>query len=164
MPPPELVIPDLMSSPSQETLCQQAIQESNFIGLQIYQLYHQYLDVIRISPRYVSGLMEHQYHERVKDYWQQFIVKSKPQGTDHLGEIHKGEANRVRSMPQKRLVCNILNQSMFPEKTEQPVIFQERVSREDETDVGQEESSQVYKGIHLFVLVHGFQGNSHDMK
>lgn len=62
----------------------------------------------------------------------------------------------------------------FPKTDTQPIIFEEFTPREDkdkneenivDADITNSEYDIMsYRGIHLIVLVHGFQGNSYDMK
>ena len=64
---------------------------------------------------------------------------------------------------------------MFPPAIQAPVVqedffirdgvnkYEENISEGDNTTAFDQEQ-QYYRGIHLFVLVHGFQGNNYDMK
>ena len=62
----------------------------------------------------------------------------------------------------KKVKQNLWDLKFFPEPDEAPMMFEHLYLR----DKGEkeQETQAVYKGIHLFVLVHGFQGTSQDMK
>lgn len=60
---------------------------------------------------------------------------------------------------------NIEDIQLFPKADLHPIVFEE-VYYTDEKYLETEKNrkGRDYKGVHLFVLCHGFQGNSFDMR
>lgn len=124
------------------------------------------------------ALLQFEHQKAMRNRWSLFQVK-KPQITTilerNLGQEHKTIAERTRQEASKRLQeMTIDDLGSFPKPEHQPIIIEEFIPRSDldkneeninDADVTNSEYDIMsYRGIHLLVLVHGFQGNSYDMK
>lgn len=43
------------------------LKEVNFISGQIFQLWHKFLELLKISPRFVSAIMQYEYNTAIND-------------------------------------------------------------------------------------------------
>jgi len=58
-----------------EILCSSVMNEINFISLQLFQLWHKYIDLLKISPRFIGAVLGFEYNQKMKQRWNQFIQK-----------------------------------------------------------------------------------------
>ncbi|KAM3137033.1 hypothetical protein pb186bvf_010946 [Paramecium bursaria] len=160
-----------------ETIIHSILNETNLISCQLFQMWIKVLDLYRISPRFCVALLQFDSVKLMKSRWQLFQVKQHQTSWElprNLGQEHRQIAERVRFEAFKKIQeQNTEDLNTFP-KENQPVVFEEFIPRSD-VDKNEENIVDIdvtntdfditsYRGIHLIVLVHGFQGNSYDMK
>lgn len=154
-PPIKLIIPDFISQAqghpgddpivekqkeneqsvqSLESMAESMLQEVMFIGCQIYQLWHKFLELMKCSPKFITAFLQFDYDARIKDKWDEFVVRSvtkvKSRSThindtiiyfdSNLGQKHEAEAAQVR-LKQTALQSvvgisklKVINQLPFP--------------------------------------------------
>lgn len=158
-----------------------------FIGCQIYQLWHKYLELCKASPKFITAWLQYKYDGRIRDKWDEYIIRSNTQvrsGSTHindtiiyfdskLGELNEAKANQLRartatlqSLPGHQRKLSIVNLAMFPPIDVHPVLFEHKIlaaGAEGEHPARPQQHAE-YRGLHLIVLAHGFQGNSCDMR
>jgi len=84
-------------------------------------------------------------------------------------ETHHIAADNVRNKGEPQSKIAVEDMSLIPKLDVRPLIFEQKYGRQSD---GTTEASvpcapsvpKPYRGVHLFVLVHGFQGNSFDMR
>ncbi|CAD8093265.1 unnamed protein product [Paramecium sonneborni] len=158
-----------------ETIIHSILNETNLISCQLFQMWIKVLDLYRISPRFCVALLQFDYQKIIKNRWQQFCVRSPFQQLldKNLGIEHKSKSEKMRQ-ESKVQELGVEDLNSYPKIETQPIIFEEFTPREDkdkneenivDADITNSEYDIMsYRGIHLIVLVHGFQGNSYDMK
>ena len=161
------------------------------MAAQIFELWYKYELLLRISPRNVCDHLQEEYKHTFTDKIGESVIKEPlltptfelPSERD-IGEMHKQSASQRRKNPKWNTISplKIVEDEYFKNVKKTPLLFEEVVIR----PIPGEESLNVedhlnktplrmgvkeleihikrYKGIHLFVLMHGFQGNSYDMR
>jgi hypothetical protein len=173
------------------------IMELNLVAGQLFQLWHRVLEVVRSSPRTVVTLLQENYFEKLRDRWNESIIRSIQRTKDftltesqNIGESHDQLANQRRSDMVYRTIepLSIDSPSQIPPPELHPILFEDILFRERNSEFssnlpmslindtldfwdnsfsslkGLSGLPNLYRGVHLFVLVHGFQGNSFDMR
>jgi pimeloyl-ACP methyl ester carboxylesterase len=157
----------------------------NVASCQILSLWHNVLNLMLYSCREVSALLRASWEKRMSEQWSDVIVKYRPQDnvmipTDDLDEKEpilqplnvleraKREQNENGGMP-----ALIEDVTMCSEP--QPRLWEQRYRCLKSDPKGGfcidtmapgmvPSAPKDYRGVHMFVLVHGFQGNSFDMR
>ena len=140
------------------------------------------MELIKITPRFVLEVLKYDYSRRMKERWGDGFIRQVIRTTDYstpasskLGEKHIQLASKKRKNTETQSFepMHIEDVNMRPTPDNQPVMFEHihiKETKENITDTTEVENSFLeadnssYKGIHLIILVHGFQGNSFDMK
>lgn len=131
-------------------------KEVNFISGQIFQLWHKFLELLKISPRFVSAIMQYEYNSAITERliylthifhrfysarWGEFILRKVIKTTDftsvdlvnqNIGENHKTIANQTRNKFLNKPMDNLNIESidMFPKIDLQPIVFEQVYSKE----------------------------------
>ena len=143
-------------------------------------------------PRPLATLLQEMYQEKIKERLSESIIRVIHRTKDftigheeNIGELHEQLAQQKRS--EKKFVKNvpmaIEDESQILNIDIRPILFEDICIREkssllnsvppysSSTDESIENDnsicyrlSKLYKGVHLIVLVHGFQGNHFDMR
>jgi pimeloyl-ACP methyl ester carboxylesterase len=192
-PPMKLILPDIWKSNDNEDnmkdkekdldlLANAVLSEINFISGELLYLWFKFMELLKITPRFILEVLKYDYSKRMKERWSDSflrqIVRSpdfSTSTTSKLGEKHMQIAHKKRKNTNAEnfepIHCDDINNRPPPEN--QPILFEHiyvRETKENLTDTTEIDSSFLdseassYKGIHLIILVHGFQGNSFDMK
>ncbi|EAR94467.2 serine esterase, putative (macronuclear) [Tetrahymena thermophila SB210] len=177
------VLQERFKSRDPETITHSILNEANLISGQLFQLWHKYLDLYKISPLYCLALLKFEYQQKIKDRLQIFIVKQKINNQDFKKIHEQSKVEQNEKVAYKMRPTLPILESKFLNKVEpiysifktehNPIIFEELIVKDVkekneeniiEYELNGESENIYYKGIHLFVLVHGFQGNAYDMK
>jgi len=94
-----------------------------------------------------------------------------------VGDRHDAIADKVARAATGKPPLSVEDLSLMPPMEQRPVLFEQRYAAKPAARANQGYSLPVsldgghvpsapkgYRGVHLFVLVHGFQGNSYDMR
>lgn len=154
----------------------------NAVSCQIQEMWHKVLNVILFACRETTTMLRSVWEQQIIHQWGASII------TDTMGwEVvvpedkaiwddhnRRSELKRARdgSLPGP---LNIEDLSLMPKLELHPILFEQRYSpKPGSTDASfvhralQDNlipsAPKRYRGVHLFVLVHGFQGNSFDMR
>eukprot|EP01016_Furgasonia_blochmanni_P032969 TRINITY_DN3411_c0_g2_i1.p1 TRINITY_DN3411_c0_g2~~TRINITY_DN3411_c0_g2_i1.p1 ORF type:complete len:778 (-),score=192.07 TRINITY_DN3411_c0_g2_i1:19-2352(-) len=166
-----------------EILGNAVLNEVNFISGQLYQLWHKFVELLKVSPRFICAYLAHEYHKRAKLRWSSPFVREvrevKEFATEYdvkMGDNHNNLATNLRNSNQLKNLgpFNVEDLNMFPKADFHPILFEhvynrdsvENLNENSDPDYSMTNETELnnYRGLHLFVLVHGFQGNSFDMK
>ncbi|CAD8092276.1 unnamed protein product [Paramecium sonneborni] len=149
----------------QEELCNQLFLEIKHISSKIFMVWYQFIDAHNFMAQSLTKTLEQEYIQKLKERWGESIfqhvqtVDDLSQQDAQLGKNHKIMAKQYRNNNYYKQLepLNIEDLDLFPEAKIHPIVFRD-VSRKQEV-----QQKQV-KGLHLFVFVHGYQGNSYDMR
>eukprot|EP00931_Biecheleriopsis_adriatica_P005121 TRINITY_DN106678_c0_g1_i1.p1 TRINITY_DN106678_c0_g1~~TRINITY_DN106678_c0_g1_i1.p1 ORF type:complete len:843 (+),score=175.66 TRINITY_DN106678_c0_g1_i1:79-2607(+) len=158
----------------------------NIVSCQILELWHQVLNVMSYAYREIASMLRAQWEERIIDQWGVSIVREKMNpnlaepDTTSIGERHTVSADNLRKTvkPRSPELASLEDTSLLPPIEQRPVLFDQRCAGMGGTDPTAANGAphpslweprvpsapKQYRGVHLFVLCHGFQGNSFDMR
>lgn len=155
----------------------------NAVSCQILELWHQALNVVAFCYREIASMLRTQWEERIIDQWSLSIVREKMSSNlaepenKSIGDAHTAAAENLRKTvkPRSPELASIEDTTLFPSIEQRPVLFDQRCVGVAGMDVKGIPHPSVwesrvpsapkqYRGVHLFVLCHGFQGNSFDMR
>jgi len=154
------------------------LNELNYLGGCTIQIWHRMLDVVRQVPRHVMVYLSDIHTDRSKDYVNHCCIKEVFRSKDFVthmeeqeGEIHKVQALNKRNSAAFNDIRppTIEDLRFYSRPNEHPILFEDLYLRDvNMASMALEESRDLdfseANGVHLFVLVHGFQGNSFDMR
>jgi pimeloyl-ACP methyl ester carboxylesterase len=141
--------------------------EINMLAGQVLQIWHRLLDALKVYPRRVEMVLMQRYSSRVRDRWNECVVSTETitqdytlhtQPTTHSDRANAAVARRRQLERTQTVLLPVTDVNLFPAVEAMPILFEDLYLR----SIRQETSS--YQGVHLFILVHGFQGNSFDMR
>ena len=183
-----------ISDHSKDYIGYRIFKEINVISSQVLYIWHKYIELIRNFPAPVNFIMQLDFTRKLKDDLKNFLVKSTVEIPDSTSLVFPSETNiqskNNASAEEKRKVLkenykkpNFENSNYKIVPEIYPILFEEtytkNMSKNIETtkyidnDLRQKtnNTSQVIEpkhdnnlGLHLIVLVHGFEGNSNDMR
>lgn len=155
----------------------------NLVSCQIQEMWHQALNIVSYAFREIASMLRTQWEERIIDQWGVSIVREKmsPNLPDpenkSIGEAHTLTAENLRRTVKPRApeLASIEDVTLFPLMHQRPVLFDQRCAATASHPINGSAHPSLwesripsapkhYRGVHLFVLVHGFQGNSFDMR
>ena len=183
-----------ISDHSKDYIGYRIFKEINVISSQILYIWHKYIELIRNFPAPVNFIMQLDFTRKLKDDLKSFLIKSVVEIPDSASLVYPSETNiqsknntaaeekrKVLKENYKKPTFENSNYKIVPEIY--PILFEEtytkNMSKNIETtkyidnDLRQKTNttSQVIEpkhdnnlGLHLIVLVHGFEGNSNDMR
>jgi hypothetical protein len=153
--------------------------DMNIASCQILGLWHRVLNVMLFASREVGTLLKMPWEQRMSQQWQDCITRQRIQDnvmrpTEDLDETEPVlRALDVYGKAMKQAGGRpVLVEDMTLAGELQPVLFEQRYAHQQKhagkpmalTNGGLPSTPKTYRGVHLFVLVHGFQGNSFDMR
>ncbi|CAD8069313.1 unnamed protein product [Paramecium primaurelia] len=149
----------------QEEFCQQLFLEIKHTSSKIFVVWYQFIDAQNFMAETLTKILEQEYIQKIKERWGESIfqhvqtVEDLSQQEIQLGKNHKMMAKQYRNNNYYKQLepLNIEDVDLFPEAKIHPIVFRD-VSRKKEFQI------KSVKGLHLFVFVHGYQGNSYDMR
>ena len=183
-----------ISDHSKDYIGYRIFKEINVISSQVLYIWHKYIELIRNFPAPVNFIMQLDFTRKLKDDLKSFLIKSVVEIPDSASLVYPSETNiqsknntaaeekrKVLKENYKKPTFENSNYKIVPEIY--PILFEEtytkNMSKNIETtkyidnDLRQKTNttSQVIEpkhdnnlGLHLIVLVHGFEGNSNDMR
>jgi len=179
---PDKKIDELINPEDPSNIANVFLQEVNFIAGNTFQAWYLFIEMMMDAPKIISTVLREEYYKQLRDRWGESIFQQKYKVPDlsqtfeqKLGENHKQIALSRRNNLSKILddYNSIQDINMFPKPEFHPIVFEELYVREKD---GQEAAETIfnnieknylkneYKGIHLMILCHGFQGNSFDLR
>ena len=183
-----------ISDHSKDYIGYRIFKEINVISSQVLYIWHKYIELIRNFPAPVNFIMQLDFTRKLKEDLKSFLIKSTVEIPDSTSLVFPSETNiqsknntsaeekrKVLKENYKKPTFENSNYKILPEIY--PILFEEtytkNMSKNIETtkyidnDLRQKtnNTSQVIEpkhdnnlGLHLIVLVHGFEGNSNDMR
>ncbi|CAE7568515.1 FAM135A [Symbiodinium natans] len=170
---------------SPEAVSRLLAYDLNSVSCQILELWHQVLNVLSFGYREISSMLRTQWEERIIDQWSVSIIREKMSANlaepdnKSVGESHTAASENLRKTvkPRPPELASIEDTTLLPPIEQRPVLFDQRSVATGMETTGVKDAlhpsiweSRVpsapkqYRGVHLFVLCHGFQGNSFDMR
>lgn len=140
------------------------------------------MELIKITPRFILEVFKHDFTKKIKERWNESFIRQIVRTNDFtISNIVKAGEKHSSIAAKKRKALNydqydqiyVQDVNLIPTPDNQPILFEHvyiRETKENMSDPNEIENSiseaenTPYKGIHLIILVHGFQGNSFDMK
>lgn len=158
--------------------------DMNVASCQILGLWHKVLNVMLYSCHEVTCLLRTKWEQRSAVQWTDIIhrqpvhdnIMAAVPDVDDLIEPENHTLNLLQKAQGKIGPKPILLEDMTLAAELQPILFEQGyvqfkkdamkgLSESRLADLGMPPSApKEYRGVHLFVLVHGFQGNSFDMR
>eukprot|EP00933_Yihiella_yeosuensis_P070850 TRINITY_DN79002_c0_g1_i1.p1 TRINITY_DN79002_c0_g1~~TRINITY_DN79002_c0_g1_i1.p1 ORF type:complete len:843 (+),score=120.81 TRINITY_DN79002_c0_g1_i1:157-2685(+) len=155
----------------------------NQVACQIQEIWHQALNVMSYAYREIASMLRTQWEERIIDQWGVSILREKmspvlaiPENKV-IGDTHTDLADTLRRTVKPRApeLASIEDVTLLPAIDQRPVLFDQRCPPVTDPAANASPHPSIwepripsapkqYRGVHLFVLVHGFQGNSFDMR
>ena len=150
-------------------------KEINYISTQIGNIWHKYIELIRNFPLSVNFIFKLDFKKELKEGLFKFVEKAKINITDTYSLLFPVEKNlqnlNMSTALEKRENLKKINQSTDKKSLLDSNILIEREEDQlkDNLGINNIKSLKSYKnnqklGLHLIILVHGFEGNSNDMR
>jgi Putative serine esterase (DUF676)/Protein FAM135 len=168
------------------------LSDINLMAGSLFQMWHRLIELIKLVPRPLSTLLQETYDENIKERLGESIVRVVHRTKDfsmaheeNIGELHEQLAQQKRSDKKylQKTIMPIEDENNINSIETRSILFEDICIREknsllnsvqllsSSTDESIENDnsicyrlSKLYKGVHLIVLVHGFQGNHFDMR
>lgn len=144
------------------------LYEVNMLAGQLMQIWHRLLDALKVCPRRVEMVLMQRYAAKARERWNECVVETETQTSDYtlLVQPSSKDGRSDQATQRRRFIeqnkgatgMPIVDVGLFPQSDVLPILFEDRYVR-----VARQEAYS-YQGVHLFILVHGFQGNSFDMR
>jgi len=181
---PDKKITDLIKPEDPSSVATEIMKEINVIAGNTFQSWYLLVDMMMDCPKMIISLLRDDYLRQLKERWGESIFQQIYRIPElsityepKLGETHKQIAAARRGNLYYK-VLDIYNSiediNMFPKPEFHPILFEEvyikDVLGKDKTvdammsEIENNYKKGEYKGIHLIVMSHGFQGNSYDLR
>jgi len=155
----------------------------DLVACQILEIWNKALNIMSYACREIASLLRMSWEGKIVDQWGVLILRelmtddvAEPKDKC-IGDAHDRAADALRRT-EKAPAALIEDMSLIPIMELRPVLFEQRyVPRSFAAGGGNgcpralppgneliPSAPKEYRGVHLFVLVHGFQGNSFDMR
>jgi len=160
---------------TQQTISMHLAYDMNAASCQIMDIWHKVLNVLSYSYREITAFLRMSWERRVPSQWSSLILKESvtdvPEGKARW-ENHTDVADNLRKSSKMKALDNVVveDMSLISKMEQHPIVFEQKVLRSHgpkqtpEADDCVPSAPKPYRGVHLFVLVHGYQGNSFDMR
>jgi len=149
--------------------------DMNLASCRILGTWHRALNVLLHVAREVTSSLRETWEKRIAERWSVSLVREinrediATADKVDVCETHHIAADNVRNKGEPQSKIDVEDMSLIPKLDVRPLIFEQKYGRQSD---GTTEASvpcapsvpKPYRGVHLFVLVHGFQGNSFDMR
>lgn len=151
-----------------------------YVGLQLNTVWNKIIECIKIEPKYILELLRFDYETRLREKWGESIFRNIIETQDFA---YPSDENITQKSQRRGLRLGIVKEwtispCRISESGKRVLITQSSLKNATRTriptpakkDALNEELSleslyeDYYKGCHLFVLVHRFQGTQADMK
>lgn len=145
---------------------------------QLSEEWHQALLVFLYAPREVTLFTRRAWERRIERRWSSSIIREASRHDLAVAEeVSVCEGHHLQADDVRKALASVLSEqaadlvediSLIPQIEARPLIFEQRYGFNQGPPMGQPfcapSEPKPYRGVHLFVLVHGFQGNSFDMR
>jgi len=168
-------VAELGSDVNEQTVAMHLVYDVNVTSSQILEMWHKVLNVASYACRETTALLRAIWEQRIVDQWSTSIVKEAvradiaiPQDKaiwESHNRISEEMRKAVKNCPDDSVLVE--DMSLMPKIESHPILFQQRYGcgvQEGIYDECVPSAPKPYRGVHLFVLVHGFQGNALDMR
>jgi hypothetical protein len=170
-------------------IAQQLIHCLNQTACQTLEVWHKLLNIMTYSYREITCLLRSGWERRIVDRWGESIFRETVSGEiavpedKAIWESHNQVSDSLRKSAHYRVIepISVEDLSLMPKIEVHPILFEQRyLPRSKSGAIANGDVDGVlppleyencipsapkpYRGVHLFVLVHGFQGNSFDMR
>lgn len=154
-----------------ENMTQSLLSEINIISGLVYEHWSYLLEYIKLFPKPMTQYLTPVYHKNIMDRWGESVFREEMNTYDlalsietKAGEHHKNIASAMRKKAYYENLdpFTIEDLNMFPKPELRPIVFEEIYVK-----IGAKKlisKPKIDEREHLFVLVHGFQGSSFDMR
>lgn len=163
------------------------VYDLGLVSAQVLEVWHKGLGVLLYACREVAALLRTSWEEDIAKAWRLSVLADKVHddlvepSNRAIGDAHNARSDEVRktkNVPASEAVF-LEDLALIPSISTRPVLFDQRYTSKaslENGNGGSESRAPVvyddalpsapkeYRGVHLFVLVHGFQGNSFDMR
>ena len=180
-----------ISDHSKDYIGYRIFKEINVISSQLLYIWHKYIELIRNFPAPVNFIMQLDFTRKLKDDLKKFLKKSTvkiPDSTslvfpseENMQSINNSTAEEMRKTLKENYSKPTFENSNYKIVPEiYPILFEETYTKNMNQNIETKKyidnnpnnnTSQVIEpkhdnnlGLHLIVLVHGFEGNSNDMR
>lgn len=175
------LVTQLGSDVNEQSLAARVTLDMNQASCQILRVWHKLLCIMSYSYREIAMLLRASWERRIAEQWSGSIVKEVSSEEYFLcredlniGESHNQSAEKRRKSASIRKYgpTSVEDMSLMPDMELHPILFEQRFTRKSpgvprpipEAEDSIPSAPKRYRGVHLFVLVHGWQGNSFDMR
>lgn len=162
---------------SSESAIETLVKEIHMIHKQISIVWHKFQQLFLVNSTAILKLYRRTYNRQNKKLWEDFIcVRNYPNLPQQsiffdtaLMDSNRQRAREIReaALTQAPSIYNAVKDiRILPDKMLNPVIFQSIYSIDASRVPPEQRDRRVFRkhDFHLFVFVHGFQGNSFDMR
>lgn len=178
-PNPEKSFAEHLSSHEPHQTAQDMLKEIKSIAASIYEAFNLMKIIMTAKPRKVVKYMRRGYSESLGKRYGEFVIKEVNKRWDfdicsieNTKVQHKGHVSNMRkSEYYKNLESLVVHEdNFFAKMSRQPIIFEEIYYAEDiekeiiDPSMPITPEKRKNREKHLIVLVHGFQGNSYDLR
>ena len=183
-----------ISDHSKDYIGYRIFKEINVISSQLLYIWHKYIELIRNFPAPVNFIMQLDFTRKLKDDLKKFLKKSTvkiPDSTslvfpseENIQSINNSTADEMRKTLKENYSKPTFENSNYKIVPEiYPILFEETYTKNMNQNIETKKyidnnnannnntTSPVIEpkhdnnlGLHLIVLVHGFEGNSNDMR
>lgn len=154
----------------------------NLASARVTDVWQKALNVMLYACREIAALLRIVWEERVANQWSTCVIREQlladvtTQASKVLPEGRAARAEELRKqnladMSSRKEPGCVEDKLLIPKMEARPVLFEQRYSSTASSSSAPPPNPVIlpsepknYRGIHLFVLVHGFQGNSFDMR
>lgn len=159
-------------------IAEKILAEIQVIAGNMNYLLFEFTEILLKASKAITVSMMYSYNSLLKDRWGLSIYRNVSQvesytqlGEQNLNSVHKAAARKLRSSAEYQNMekLPIFLRSYFPPPDFHPILFLDIYSKlaeikEDWNPAGVKFSYVRSKPTHLIVFVHGFQGNSFDVR
>jgi len=116
-----------------ENLSSCVLNEINFIAGELLYLWYKFMELVKITPRFVLEVFKNDYNRKLKERWAESFIRQVIKTTDYsLGAVSKaGEKhNAIAAKKRKTLnydkheVLHCEDTNMIPTPETQPILFE----------------------------------------
>ena len=183
-----------ISDHSKDYIGYRIFKEINVISSQLLYIWHKYIELIRSFPAPVNFIMQLDFTRKLKEDLNKFLKKSTvkiPDSTslvfpseENMQSLNNATAEEMRKTLKENYSKPTFENSNYKINPEiYPILFEETYTKnmnpnietkkyiDSNNNANNINTSQIIEpkhdnnlGLHLIVLVHGFEGNSNDMR
>lgn len=159
--------------------------EMNMASCQVLGLWHKVLNLMLFSYREIATLLRMAWEQRMSETWCDSIIRQGVSNDIMIAPIAEPDATMqhanleleiARKCQKRNGLRPVLVEDLSMTSELQPILFESMFSHKLDEGLSKgfpgdptcdnkiASAPKPYRGVHLFVLVHGFQGNSFDMR